>query len=284
MNRHEFLSVLIGELRSIDPSELQNILQYYNEYFDDAGAENEAAVIAELGDPKALGAKLRASSAVRFLEEKPTKSGKSMKAVWIAILSIFAAPIALPIAIAIAAVAFSLFIVIISLFITFFAMGITFGAGALLGFLASIVALVDTPAASISFLGVGLLMTGFCLLTIIPTAKLTAYFFKSLALLINKGLVKKHSRNDRNKGTAPQYPYPPAYSYPTSYSTPTAPAQQQPQYPQAATPQEAPVNTAEEALNENAVLPQAQDTQLLPQVKDEQSQDTQPVDETKEIN
>lgn len=51
MNRTDFMTQLERLLRSISPSEREEALQYYNDYFDDAGEENEQAVIEALGNP-----------------------------------------------------------------------------------------------------------------------------------------------------------------------------------------------------------------------------------------
>ena len=49
MTRKEFMEQLAVLLAGISESERQEALDYYNNYFDDAGPENEAAVIQELG-------------------------------------------------------------------------------------------------------------------------------------------------------------------------------------------------------------------------------------------
>ena len=49
MNRQEFLAGLSQLLSDIPEAERQEALDYYNSYFDDAGPENEAKVIQELG-------------------------------------------------------------------------------------------------------------------------------------------------------------------------------------------------------------------------------------------
>ncbi len=49
MNRQEFLTGLFQLLADIPEAERQEALDYYNSYFDDAGPQNEAAVIQELG-------------------------------------------------------------------------------------------------------------------------------------------------------------------------------------------------------------------------------------------
>ncbi|NTV78467.1 MAG: DUF1700 domain-containing protein [Clostridiales bacterium] len=51
MNRAEFMRQLEVLLKDISPSERVEALQYYNDYFNDAGVENENDVIRALGTP-----------------------------------------------------------------------------------------------------------------------------------------------------------------------------------------------------------------------------------------
>lgn len=51
MNRNDFMRQLEALLQNISPAEREEALQYYNDYFDDAGAENEQEVIEALGNP-----------------------------------------------------------------------------------------------------------------------------------------------------------------------------------------------------------------------------------------
>lgn len=51
MNRIDFMKQLESLLQNISPTEREEALQYYNDYFNDAGAENEQAVIEALGNP-----------------------------------------------------------------------------------------------------------------------------------------------------------------------------------------------------------------------------------------
>lgn len=51
MNRVDFINQLERLLQSIAPGEREEALQYYNDYFDDAGKENEQEVIEALGNP-----------------------------------------------------------------------------------------------------------------------------------------------------------------------------------------------------------------------------------------
>lgn len=52
MSRWEFMRQLEELLSDISPSEREEALQYYNDYFNDAGRENEKEVIDALGSPE----------------------------------------------------------------------------------------------------------------------------------------------------------------------------------------------------------------------------------------
>lgn len=54
MNKQEYLSELEAHLASLSEEERTNALQFYEEYFEDAGPENEQQVISELGKPFTL--------------------------------------------------------------------------------------------------------------------------------------------------------------------------------------------------------------------------------------
>lgn len=51
MNRVQFMEQLKKLLSDISEEERQEALEYYESYFDDAGEDQEAEVIRELGSP-----------------------------------------------------------------------------------------------------------------------------------------------------------------------------------------------------------------------------------------
>jgi len=59
MTKEEYLQALERELASIPDTERQDVLEYYREYFDEAGPENEEQVLRELGAPSALAEQIR---------------------------------------------------------------------------------------------------------------------------------------------------------------------------------------------------------------------------------
>lgn len=60
MNRAQFMEQLKRLLSDISETERDEALDYYESYFDDAGQENEAAVIRELGSPGKVAAIIKA--------------------------------------------------------------------------------------------------------------------------------------------------------------------------------------------------------------------------------
>lgn len=60
MNRIEFMAELESLLQDISAEERDEAVQYYRDYFEDAGAENEMQIIAELGSPQKLAKTIKA--------------------------------------------------------------------------------------------------------------------------------------------------------------------------------------------------------------------------------
>lgn len=60
MNRNDFMRQLEMLLSDITLNERQEALQFYNDYFDDAGVENEQNVIRALGSPAKVAASIKA--------------------------------------------------------------------------------------------------------------------------------------------------------------------------------------------------------------------------------
>lgn len=63
MERKEYMERLEQLLGVLPLEEREEALQYYHDYFDDAGVENEEKVIRELGTPEEVAAKIRAGFA-----------------------------------------------------------------------------------------------------------------------------------------------------------------------------------------------------------------------------
>lgn len=58
MNRDEYLKQLRSYLNNMPLDEVDNVMEYYFEYFSEAGVENEQDIIKELGAPQELAKKI----------------------------------------------------------------------------------------------------------------------------------------------------------------------------------------------------------------------------------
>ena len=76
MKKYEYLSELEKRLSALPADARRDALNYYEEYFDAAGPDNEDATAAELGDPaeaarKILEARERMASSTRPPPDQP---------------------------------------------------------------------------------------------------------------------------------------------------------------------------------------------------------------------
>ena len=69
MNRKEFLDELAFLLQDIEDVERDEAIQYYQDYFDEAGIENEQQVINELGTPEKVAAIIKAGINENFEQD-----------------------------------------------------------------------------------------------------------------------------------------------------------------------------------------------------------------------
>ena len=197
MSRKEFMQRLEALLSDLSENEREEALQYYNGYLDDAGSENEAAVLEELGTPEALAASIRqglkedGSGSGYFSEsgfyekesqrESPLRreaakektetlndryrSGKKSKIsggtiALIVILCIFAAPVVIPVAISLLAVVFALTLTAVILLCVMFLVGVVCVAAGVCALIGSVLDAVTFPAGAVLGIGMSLVTIG----------------------------------------------------------------------------------------------------------------------------
>lgn len=200
-------------LQDIPESERTAALQYYNDYFDDAGPENEASVIRELGSPEQVARTIRegmngasgeytengyedsrfsdrqemASKPRPDKDSAPRKvsGGNPWKIVCIILLCLILGPIIIPLGIGILAVIFGLLIAAICLI----------GGVGIIGFVPLLVGIATLavgffripafPAAGMALLGIGCLFLAAGILT----ALVTIWIFSKLIPGLVRGMV-----------------------------------------------------------------------------------------------
>ena len=164
MNRQSFMSELARKLSRLPEEERLAALQYYEEYFDEAGPEREAEVISQLESPSDIAKQLLAEFVVKEAEVKPMKPKQSVQTVWIIIAALFAGPIALPFAIALAALVFAGFVTVGALIFAGVVTVVALGGSAILVAVVGVKMLFVHPATGIVMIGGCLTLVGVGLL------------------------------------------------------------------------------------------------------------------------
>lgn len=111
MTRTEYLAQLDHYLKKLPAKDYQEAMDYFTEYFDEVGPEGEAVAMAELGSPKEAAHEIIINLLDKKIEEDSSVKN-SKQIVQIAILSILAAPLAIPLLILALTLVFTFFLLI----------------------------------------------------------------------------------------------------------------------------------------------------------------------------
>ena len=184
MNRVEFMETLSRLLQDIPEEDRIDALKYYNDYFDDAGSENEQNVIEELESPEKVAMKIKADredtdqyyQEDTYGEEKDNKiyqdngtydyesqekkpwTNKWLKLAMIIAIVVIGFPIVIPLGIGLLALIAG---IVIAVFCLFAAIVIGFAAVVMVGvvlFAAGIGSLFANPGVGLAVLGAGLMV------------------------------------------------------------------------------------------------------------------------------
>lgn len=182
MRKEEYLEQLRKYLRRLPKEDYESAMDYFTEYFEEAGSESEQAIIEELGTPKEAANELLN----RLLDEKTEMIKRdhrnvSLKSiVVIAILAIFAAPVGIPIGVTFVLM---LFVMLLMVFVILLAV-ICFGAAFLLGgakvLIQGLIALTASASGGIMITGVGLAALGTGMILIVAAC----WFCRALSIAL----------------------------------------------------------------------------------------------------
>ena len=164
LTKEEYLAQLKKYLKRLPKEDYNNAMDYFTEYFEDAGPEGEAALIQELGTPK--------EAAYEILDNLITEKRKDpdtpiWKIIFLTFLSICAAPIGGALALTIIALALAGVLVIVAGLLAIFSFGIAF---ALVGgklFIRGIIAITASLSGASLISGAGLFSIGIIILAIL---------------------------------------------------------------------------------------------------------------------
>lgn len=220
MSRKAFMARLDELLADITEAEKDEALSYYEEYFEDAGPENEEEVIQSLGSPEKVAATIKAGLSENAQEEGEfsetgyTNSYYDVKDevatinkrkglggigtggwVIILILCLFALPILGPLLLGIAGTIFGILVAIAAVIFAVLVTGVALVAAAIGLIVAGFASLIAAPIVGIALIGAALVVAGIGILAAIlgfwVVTKLIPPLFRGLVDLIRKPFERK---------------------------------------------------------------------------------------------
>ena len=162
MTRKEFIEKLRSEISKLPQEEIDAAIEYYEEYFDEAGKENEQEVLEHLGNPKKVAGQIKSEYAVRLFDEddKPTVK-KGLSAAWYVVIGICSAPVSIPLAVALGALVIAIFVALIGCVASVFAAIIGCFVAAVAFIVFGFMAVPVAVPTALLFLGIGIGTLGF---------------------------------------------------------------------------------------------------------------------------
>lgn len=191
MNRKEFIDELKRKLNKLPYDEITNAISYYEEYFDEAGSENEQKAIEELGNISDIAAQILADFAIKQTEDSGYSPKKGLSAIWIIILAIFASPIAIPLAIVAVVLILTFIFVLFIILFSFGVVGISFFTVGIICTFISIILMFHHFVTAICTVGLGLFFIGLGAIIIYVTAISSKVSFKWIINTIGNSISRR---------------------------------------------------------------------------------------------
>lgn len=188
MNKTEFITQLKTRLKKLPEDEVTNAITYYEEYFNEAGVENEEKVLEELESPANVASQIIANY---VLKEEKNSTKKDLSVIWMVIFAILASPIALPLALLVISLALAVVLVIFSLLLTFGVAGGGLLIGGVIYAILSLFLLIQHFATGLLFLGLAFVIIGIGILFLKFTIYMSKKSFRAIANQMSQFLLRR---------------------------------------------------------------------------------------------
>lgn len=191
MNRSEFMKKLEELLANISKEEREEALQYYNDYFEDAGPEHEADVIRELESPEKVAATIKADMNDTDHAENKGKtsrkewcSGSPGKIAIVVVLCIICAPIVIPVGIALVMTIFALIVAAFSVFAGLVVAAASIGIAGVLAVITGFPLLMVAFPTGILSIGSGLILGVVGVIGVVAAVKLCTIVYPAMVRFV----------------------------------------------------------------------------------------------------
>ena len=214
MNRIEYMTKLASLLQDIPEVERRDAMKYYNDYFDEAGEENEEQVIREFGAPEEVAENIKAdlkgkteditgsqqeqsSSQYQTQEQQKQKSDQSSEyqygmsekkkndRIWeivlIVILAIIIGPVLIPLVGGILAAGLAIVLTVIVGVIALVIAGASIAIAGIALVISGLIILLPQTAAGLALIGSGLMILVIGVIATVGFGKLCAFIWDGIA-------------------------------------------------------------------------------------------------------
>ena len=102
MNKTEFIKQLEKRLKRLPKEDREDAIRYYEEYFEEMGADDSTDVTNTLGAPDEIAREIIATCTEKHMDAQKERGGikNNTTVIWMIILGICASPVAVPLAFA----------------------------------------------------------------------------------------------------------------------------------------------------------------------------------------
>lgn len=197
MTRVEYMNSLANKLRRLPREDYDTAMQYFQEYFEEAGSENEQQAIEDLGSPDMAADQIVMNMAIKNAESPKKNVKRGFSTVWVGILAVFAAPIALPLAFAFGAVIIALVITVGALLFALATVAFSMIMVSVVGCIGGVFLLFSTPANGIATIGVGLICMGFSIFATVGAIRFGQWFLNFVTKKIGDIIRKRGRKNEK---------------------------------------------------------------------------------------
>lgn len=160
MTKNEYMNTLANKLHRLPKEDYHKAIAYFEEYFAEAGEENEQQAIKDLGDPKYAANELIMNLALKNAKQPPKTLKHGFASVWIGVLAVCAAPVALPLAGGLLVTALGLIGAVLLVILGLFLAAVLVAASGIIAAFSGGILLFSAFADGLSNIGLGFIALG----------------------------------------------------------------------------------------------------------------------------
>ncbi len=182
MNREAYLKELAGYLKKLPKDEYQKAMEYFEEYFAEAGPGHEAEAIQSLGTPREAADGILGEITLRRIRNTDDAKGQRFSTLKVVLLTLAAVPTTLLGSVLLLVAAVTVMLLLLTAILVLLAFTIVGISSAAVG----IWMLTFAPASGMTMLGIGLIVTGVILLLSWFFAYVVKGIYKTAAIAAEK--------------------------------------------------------------------------------------------------